>query len=305
MHKSYHVCVSSPDEVMFRSEKDYARVSNCLALSLHSMDSRLLADSFMSNHYHLAVISDDLGEFVKSFRESYGKYFNYTYGRKGFLGDSHYFSIELCGLYHTLSAIDYILRNPVHHGVCVTPFEYEYNSSKCYFKKELGYNHKYHFLDNETDIKKFLPVNRSLPEGYRMNESGIIVQEQYIESSIVEKMYASSRSYLFRMNRKSNEEWLEEQKKDGNESEPVTLEMIEEGTKLSVIDMMRNEKRIGAKNRISDLEVCKIIDGIYVPRFRKRSYLFLSDREKEIIWNDLRMKYLASDSQIKRCLHIK
>ena len=42
MRKTYHVSLSSHDEVLFRNEADLIRGFNCLALATLETDSRLL-----------------------------------------------------------------------------------------------------------------------------------------------------------------------------------------------------------------------------------------------------------------------
>ena len=82
MRKLYHVCLSSGSEVMFRSQSDYIRGFNCLAVALHKTSSSLFADSFMSNHFHICVESNDVRGLMFSYRAAYSRYFNNKYYRK-------------------------------------------------------------------------------------------------------------------------------------------------------------------------------------------------------------------------------
>lgn len=302
MIKSYHLCVSSHNEVIFRDREDYIRGLNCLALSLYNTRSTLLADSLMSSHYHFGVNTADKIAFVKSFRVAYDKYFNNKYHRRGPLGEISYYWIELEGVYHTLAAISYILRNPVHHGITSTPFEYPYNSSNCYFPKELGHVYTHTYLASKKDQRLFVSKNTTLPPGYKMNDSGIIVQEAYIERHLVEKMYVSPRSFLYNMNRVTSEEWTKEQDKDENLKPLITLDSIENGTDYSISEMLSNEKGRRNPSKKADIDICAIIDKEIVPQFHKKSYVSLSDREKEEIGTFLRKQYYADEKQIIRCL---
>ena len=45
MKKTYHLCLSSDDEVMFRDLEDYNRGFNCFALALYMTDSTGLVES--------------------------------------------------------------------------------------------------------------------------------------------------------------------------------------------------------------------------------------------------------------------
>ena len=55
MRKTYHLCLSSHEEVMFRSEADLCRGFNALALAILETDSRLLAEGFLTTHFHQLV----------------------------------------------------------------------------------------------------------------------------------------------------------------------------------------------------------------------------------------------------------
>ena len=58
MRKIYHICLSSHDEVLFRCERDYVIGFNCLAEAAFYTGSKLLADGFMSTHWHTIVQTD-------------------------------------------------------------------------------------------------------------------------------------------------------------------------------------------------------------------------------------------------------
>ena len=44
MKKTYHLCLSAGDEVMFRDQEDYNRGFNCFALALHKTGFRSYYD---------------------------------------------------------------------------------------------------------------------------------------------------------------------------------------------------------------------------------------------------------------------
>ena len=86
MRKPYHICISGGDELICRSEEDYYRLFNCIALAIHETDSVLLADAEMSTHAHLGVRTDDPMELFSRAWLMYTRYFNSKYGRQGRLG---------------------------------------------------------------------------------------------------------------------------------------------------------------------------------------------------------------------------
>ena len=64
MKKTYHLCLSGGDEIMFRDIEDYNRGFNCFALALHKTGSTGLVETFMSTHTHQLVQTADPAEFM-------------------------------------------------------------------------------------------------------------------------------------------------------------------------------------------------------------------------------------------------
>ena len=93
MKKTYHLCLSAGDEIMFRDLEDYNRGFNCFALALYKTGSTGLVESFMATHTHQVVQTNDPKEFMWHFRQPYSRYFNHKYQRTGKLGESTHFTM--------------------------------------------------------------------------------------------------------------------------------------------------------------------------------------------------------------------
>ena len=87
MRKTVHLCLSSHDEIMYRSEEDLNMGFNCLALAVLETESRLLAEGFMTTHHHNLVQTDRYKELMYRSRYAYARYFNAKYSRTGQLGE--------------------------------------------------------------------------------------------------------------------------------------------------------------------------------------------------------------------------
>ena len=308
MRSTYHLCLASHDEVMHRSEEDFVYDVNCFALATYRTESRALADAIMSTHVHFCIQSDDYQAFAFHRRNAYTRYFNAKYGRRGRLGEVRHFVNKLEGIQHIVAAISYVNRNPLHHGLTTTPFGYPYCSSNAVFRKELGKEESVVLYCRKDRRHLSLPRNNPLPSSFRMDTSGMVLHEDIIDARYVEELYVTSRSFLFMMNRYSNEEWIQEQRADGNASAPaVTLDMIEQALpEESTMRMRSNEKGRVFQSVLTDLELCRIIDTEYVPQYRKHSVYSLSSFEKAEIGNTLSLKYghRTNEKQLKRCLVI-
>lgn len=293
MTKTYHLCISGGNEVLFRSEEDYIRGINTLCLAAHKTESSLLAYSFMSNHVHVGVRTKVPQQLIKLFRYPYGRYFNKKYHRSGSLGEKEPFCQEIDGLYHLLAVLAYILRNPLHHGVAGTPFGYRYSSIGALFKKDLGRFDTPALMPKKSQYLH-LPDRGPLPEGFKMDSSGLILPETAIDVADVEHLFSTARSFLFYMNRLSGEAWDKEQQQDSNLIAPVKLEDIERGVHCQDLrTMLSHEHGRADYNALSDLQLCKIIDN-----FLNKSYCqgpFLEKFTEELQKQSSLPRHLTTD----------
>ena len=265
MRKTVHLCLSSHDEVMFRSEADLRMGFNCFALSVLSTESRALAEGFLTTHHHSLIQTDAPKEAMFRNRNAYSRYFNTKYKRKGRLGEKLYFLLEIEGLHHTLAALNYVNRQGLHHGLATTPFDYPHGSANAFFRKQLGKDTPVTLLP-AAFRNRFLPSNVSLPERYRMNEAGLLLREDILDTAYVEELYISPRSFLFQMNRNGDEERDIEAQKKENDTQPITLDLLETGVPDYEARMARIAEQ-GKVNysRMTDIELCQLIDTQILP----------------------------------------
>lgn len=298
MKKTYHLCLSSGSEVMFRSDEDYIRANNCLCLAAHKTESTILGYSIMSNHTHIGVRTEDPDSFMKAFRYPYNRYFNNKYCRKGQLGEKNFFQIEINGLYHLLAALSYILRNALHHGVAATPFGYRYSSIHALFKKELGKFESPELMPKKSQYV-YLPGHETLPDGFKMNKSGLILPESVIDVADVEHQFSTARTFMYYMNRLSGEAWEKEQQQDLLDIPPITLGQMEANVKHQDLKtMLANEHGRSNYNSTTDIQLCDIIDTL----LGDHSVYTIPINEIERIAQYLYATYHMSQEQINRCL---
>ena len=300
--KTYHICLSSGDEVYCRCEEDYVYCFNCLALAVAATGSDLLAESIMSTHIHECIRSAVPRDLIHQQRYAYSRYFNDKYYRRGRLGERYPFITEIDGLYHILAALSYVIRNALHHGVAATPFGYGQSSARSFFRKELGFD-IHHELIKESQQYRHLPSHVRCPSSYKMDKNGLILRETVIDVPDVEHMFMTPRSYLYYMNRLSGEEWAREQEKDNLSAPPVLLADIENcTTERQVRQMLANEHGRSDYGAISDIMLCELIDRQILPELGIASVYVMSGNEKNALGNRLYSQYRLPESQIRRCL---
>ena len=314
MKQIIHFSLSSHDEVMYRSEADLIWGFNCLALGALTTESNLMADGLMSTHHHVMAQTDNPQTLVKRSRYTYTRYFNAKYHRWGRLAERRPFILEIKGVHHLTVALNYVNRQGLHHGITTTPFGYPHCSANSYFRKELGRT-SLEVLMPDDQRSNYLPDRAHIPSEYRMSLSGLLLREDVLDTAFVEQIYVTPRNYLFQMNRMTDDSWTEEQKKDKNNYPPVTLDVIEKGVAgVDMAKLLRNENGRINRSRMTDLELCQIIDKVYVPRLTKNEDetvydLSLSERSRlgDVLWQEIPTKYrkTVTPAQISRCLCLK
>ena len=302
MKKTYHLCLSAGDEVMFRDLEDYHKGFNYFALALYKTESTGLSEAFMATHTHQVIQSDRPAEFMYHFRRPYSLYFTHKYQRKGKLAEQEHFTLEVVGYHHHLAALSYVLRNALHHGVSPIPYAYKHCSANAFFRKEMG-----KFLDEKTlqpnAVYNYIGRRAEYPDHYKMSEEGVFLRESVLDIPQVENLFITPRAFNYYMTRRSSEEWEKEQAKDGNGQAPVNLLSIENGIRLHASDkMLLFENGKADYRKISDIELCTQLDEIARSCYGKHSVYQLTLGEKANIAEDLYRMHHLSESQIRRCL---
>lgn len=302
MKKTYHLCLSAGEEVMFRDQEDYNRGFNCFALALYKTGSTGLVESFMATHTHQMVQTSQPKEFMYHFRRPYSIYFNHKYQRNGKLGERVHFSMEVIGYHHLLAAMSYVLRNALHHGVAPIPYAYPHCSANAIFRKEMGKFNDDRLLPRNSWYKH-VGRRAEFPDSYKMNENGVFVRESVLDIPQVENLFVTPRAFNYYMTRKSSEEWEREQTKDGNGLIPINLASIEDGVLIHRQEqMLVYESGKADYRRISDMELCTELDALARNRYGRHSVYQMTLKEKEDVAEYLyRMRHL-NESQIRRCL---
>lgn len=303
MKQSYHLCLSASNEVLFRDLEDYNRGFNCFALALYKTGSTGLVESFMSTHCHLMVQTDDPKLLMYKFRNAYSKYFNHKYERSGRLGEKNHFSILVVGYYHLIAAICYILRNPLHHGVCSIPFAYPFSTVNEIFRKELGKFYNSPVLQEKRSYSKFIGRDAVFPNTYKLSESGVFIRESVLDIPQVENLFVTPRAFTYHMIRKTSEGWVKEQSKDNNGEKPISILDIERGVDINDEgSMMRNELGKRDYRSISDIDLCTELNILVKNVYKKPSVYHLSHSQKCKIAEELYRGRHISQATIRRCL---
>ena len=293
---------------MFRNADDMNYAFNSLCSALYKTDSICLAEAFISTHHHGCYLTSLPRELMHIHRTSYTKYFNNKYGRTGSLGEKGFFMQEIDGLRHQVSAITYVLKNPVHHGISATPFAYPYCSANAFFRKDLGKDFLPRLLTSEQ-IRMSLPRRAEFDPSWKMGTEGVFLRESVLETAMVESLYSTPQAFNYMLSRKSGEDWVKEQDMDSVSCPPVTLENIESplftggsGKEDSLFHMLQNERSRFNRSVMTDLRLCGIVDMELASGKAPRTVYQLSNEEKICLANELHRRFHCGKEQIRRCL---
>ena len=303
MKALYHYSFASHEEVLFRCQEDagYFLTQMAIRASVHGVE--LLADAEMSDHCHGICEAHRLSPFVGSLRESHTKYMNKKYGRSGRRGDFGFFSRKLLSPTQVQTGISYTLRNSVHHGVSGTPYEYRYSSANEMFARQRGIAVPAGDAIPPEFLKQ-LPRYSTLPDVLRIGDDGFVLRNSFLEIARAESYYVTPRNFLYQMNRISDERWENDQRRDDPMHPPIRLGDMEPAfDATAVAQMLASEK--GWKydpSRLTDFDVCALIDKQMLGRFRKGSVYLLSDKQKGAIFRELYNDARLPAKQLKRCL---
>lgn len=127
----YHVVARGNERrAIYRHTDDRQCFLDILGLVADRYGWQILAYCLMTNHYHLLVQTPNanLARGMQHLNSVYAQSFNRRHGRDGHLFQGRYGSILVQADEHVVSAVRYILRNPLRAGLCERVDEWPWSS---------------------------------------------------------------------------------------------------------------------------------------------------------------------------------
>ncbi len=298
-----HLCFTSKHEVLCRNPRDYKMMISRIAQSAVYNDTGILAYAVMSNHVHLVVQTENEAAFIRTLRSSYAQSFNNIYMRKGKLGDKGFYRLELDGIQHQQDAITYVLQNPWNHKVMDNPFDYPYSSMNLYYRR--SHLEQPPYSADRDKNKRLLNRNVSINAPVEYGPSGMIIPESFIQLRMVENIFGTYTSFYMLTHRKNYKEWKDKQLQENEASPTVNFHSMEPLlTKAQIQAIEENPYRWRKGNKLTDMEICSIIDGKILRKYKCETYTQLTHHDKTSIISALMTQYpyRVTEKQILRCL---
>lgn len=193
------------DREIFNEDADFVAGMNLLAVTVFGCNIVMLAFVLMSNHFHFVVrcTRKQAEDFIRLYKCYIARYLRLKYGDVKFLRRIKT-SVALIddadeGL---KKLIAYVLNNPVKAGINCVPQGYEWSSARCYFNST-DFSRDTACL-NDYGVRKLrsiLHTHKKLPAGWRINTSGYIIPQSFVDSMAVENLFVRSRSFEFFLSR--------------------------------------------------------------------------------------------------------
>ncbi len=281
--KIYHICNLST-KVIFRNEEDFLIAICRLAACGHQTYTEIWAYSFMSTHFHLIVRTARIDDFINMFKVNLSRWHNHKYQASIRMNVS---SRELPDEGSIRIAMNYVLKNPIHHGLVEVAFRYPYSSTHLYFSDKINREQYYSGEYSQKDLSAPSELNsrlrkkmfgaHSLPDSYLVQDKKMILPETFVRINLVRTLYKSVRNFLYNMTKPLDEE----------------IQMFGKD-RLSINSQ---ESRTSLFGKITDISVCEFIDNYISPK----PYTQATPQEKSILAIMLREKGVDS-FQMERCL---
>ncbi len=122
---------------IFFNDADYHRYLYLIKKYKIKFQINLFGFCLMPNHTHLIVRPKEaasLSLFMKGLNQSYAQYFNFKYGKKGYLWQARFKSMVITEENYLVRCIEYVEFNPIRAKLTILPKEYPW----CSYKQRLS-----------------------------------------------------------------------------------------------------------------------------------------------------------------------
>ncbi len=282
-NKIYHLC-NIPSKVIFRNDEDYLIAICRMAACAYVTSTEIWAYSFMSTHFHIVAKSENLSGFIKLLKINISIWHNRKYKNsiKIDIGKR-----ELLNEFQILTAVNYVLKNPIHHKIEDTAFCYPYSSAHLYYKENIYPREYFKGERNMCNMQqpsnlrgriyRKLFASHKVPDTYLVMDEKFILPSTFVKVRTIENLYSSVRNFMYQMNKPLQEE----------------LEMFDSEKNYQQLDASRGS----LFGKLTDMQVCKIVDDFLFPR----PYTQITLNEKLHLMRILEQKG-ADKFQIERIL---
>lgn len=159
---------------IFEEKEDYEKMLSIIEIVKEEMNFEIYAFCFMSNHVHLFLEENMLGDIKKIMHKiltRYVRWFNYKYERSGSLIGNRYKSEPIEDDSYYLELVKYIHRNPLKAKIVERIADYPWSSYKDYLEQTNGVTNTDFLLlllsdDRNAARNKFIEMHEIVDDGF-------------------------------------------------------------------------------------------------------------------------------------------
>lgn len=200
----YIVTTENLPWLLFACERDFMDGANMVAVSVHELALRLLADVEMNNHLHFVFEGayEQVLVFVERFRKMMSRY-QLAKGNPSLnRWDIQIKSID--DLKYLRNALLYVFRNPSVAMRNCTPLGYKWSSAQLMFNENLyRYSQGVPYNSLTYREKRLIAHSRELilQDSYRVLD-GMILRECFVDYKRAESFFESAHQFFYQLGRK-------------------------------------------------------------------------------------------------------
>lgn len=272
MKKYYHISSRGLEKgLIFSCDEDFISGVNDIAICLLKFDVKIVCYCLMSNHFHFILYGAEqtCREFVKEYKRRCGIRMRNSKMEVNALSNLQLSINEISDAEYLENAIAYVLRNPLAARINIMPYHYMWSSAGIYFKGETPAGGTPVNDLPERKRNRMLRTKLSLPDDYRVNESGMILPESFVDPKFAEAIFRHPSRLMFALAKK------------------VEAEV---------------ELKFGLAEQVSytDAEMKSLINEFINVEFGARGMSALSNQQKLKLCSMMKRNYNASVKQICR-----
>ncbi len=175
---------------------------------------RIFCYCVMDNHFHLVLenTSGKLSDFMKQLNSSYGFYYRKSVGGKGYVFHDRFRSTLIQDEAYLLTAIKYVLQNPVEAGISPNFLDYTWSSARLYFRRVNQSFMDMEFVENlfiskKNFIESVNKFNIKNMIDYPTKFGRILGTEKFIKEA--EEKYDRRKTESIKNNKRKNDMYFE------------------------------------------------------------------------------------------------
>lgn len=205
MKKYYHISSRGLEKgLIFSCDEDFISGVNDIAICLLKFDVKIVCYCLMSNHFHFILYGAEQAcrEFVNEYKRRCGIRMRNSKMEVNALSNLQLSINEISDAEYLENAIAYVLRNPLAARINIMPYHYMWSSAGIYFKGETPAGGTPVNDLSERKRNRMLRTKLSLPDDYRVNESGMILPESFVDPKLAEAIFRHPSILMFALAKK-------------------------------------------------------------------------------------------------------